>query len=82
MMMRLSWGVGVRRSLLWIVRVVASTRVALSGMNRRSRAMARPGEGKGWAKAVPDEQAVAVMEVNADRAIALRRGACQRIWRG
>jgi len=35
-----------------MVRVVTSTRVALSGMNRRSRAMARPGEGKGWAKAV------------------------------
>ena len=46
-----------------MVRVVTSTRVALSGMNRRSRAMARPEEGKGWAKAALDEQAVAVMKV-------------------
>jgi hypothetical protein len=44
--------------------------------------MARSGEGKGWAKAVPDEQAVATMEVNVDRAIVPRCGACQRIWRG
>src|SRR6476661_6848364 len=52
MMMRLSWGVGVRRNRLWMVRVVTSTRESSSGMNRRSRAMAWPGEGKGQAKAV------------------------------
>jgi len=43
--------------------------------------MARPGEGKGWAKAVPDEQAIAIMGINLGRVVVPRCGACQRIWR-